>query len=63
MRRKGFGILLLGLLLMVFLAPGLRVSASSGYYEITDFNLTVDLQGNGDAQVVERITAVCQGRE
>lgn len=61
MRRKGFGILLLGLLLMVFLTPGLRVSASSGYYEITDFNLTVDLQGNGDAQVVERITYDFQG--
>lgn len=44
------------LMMLVILLPWKDASASSRYYEVSRFNLTVDIQENGDARVLEEIT-------
>lgn len=44
------------LMMLVVLIPWKDASASSRYYEVSRFNLTVDIQENGDARVLEEIT-------
>lgn len=44
------------LMMLVVLLPWETVSASSRYYEVSRFNLTVDIKENGDARVLEEIT-------
>ena len=54
---KKFRFLSLFLLMMLaVLIPWKDASASSRYYEVSRFNLTVDIQENGDARVLEEIT-------
>lgn len=54
---KRFRVLFLLLLVVFsFLLPQRGVSASSRYFEVSKFDIAVDIQENGDAKVVEKIT-------
>lgn len=48
--------LLFSMLLLIFIMPILGVKASSRYYEVDEFNITVEILENGDAVVMEEIT-------
>ena len=43
-------------ILLIFIMPILSVEASNRYYEVNEFNITVDILENGDAVVMEEIT-------
>jgi len=43
------------LLFLVLLIPGVKVDASSGYYSVDKFHITVDILENGDAVVLEEL--------
>jgi len=40
----------------MFVIPGIQAYGSQGYYEVSEFNLNVDILENGDAVVMEEIT-------
>ncbi len=46
----------LSMILLIFIMPILGVEASDGYYEVDEFNITVEILENGDAVVMEEIT-------
>lgn len=56
MVKKGYIRLLFSIVLVILLLPGLQVKASNGYLDASAFDIAVDIQQNGDARVVERIT-------
>lgn len=56
MVKKGYIRLLFSIVLVILLLPSLQVKASNGYLDASAFDIAVDIQQNGDARVVERIT-------
>lgn len=46
----------LTMILLIFIIPIFNVEASDGYYEVDEFNITVDILENGDAVIMEEIT-------
>ncbi|HSR03495.1 MAG TPA: DUF2207 domain-containing protein [Proteiniclasticum sp.] len=48
--------IIIGLFLLMFVLPGFQAYGSQGYYEVSEFNLNVDILENGDAVVLEEIT-------
>ena len=48
--------IIIGLFLLMFVIPGFQAYGSQGYYEVSEFNLNVDILENGDAVVMEEIT-------
>lgn len=42
--------------LMIFILPDQKVLGSEGYYDVTEFNIDVQILENGDAVVMEEIT-------
>lgn len=48
--------IIIGLFLLMFVFPGFQAFGSQGYYEVSEFNLNVDILENGDAVVMEEIT-------
>jgi len=45
----------IGVLLILFLMPVFKADASSGTYDITSFEVLVEINENGDAKVTEAI--------
>ncbi|NCC80531.1 MAG: DUF2207 domain-containing protein, partial [Clostridia bacterium] len=47
---------IMGFFLMIFILPGQKAMGSEGYYDVTEFNIDVQILENGDAVVMEEIT-------